>query len=447
MSKFISNLFIVAIMGLSLTIIPINSTSLNLDFKALKSQEKKPVVSEKKVEALYAVVTSTSQKEVLTNPTSLEFEISADDLKLAFEDFKTNLTIEVLKDGSVYKRLTAKQLNALMVVNADDPSRASISIPARYQDLHLLSGRYQLRIVSHSNNLSTLNNQAFQVMYLDDKVYFPALKETQKRIATLFYPDLDDQVLVPISQPITSDKKAQKIILEKLLVQPVADTGIRTMPSALYTVTSTIKNGVLTFDYERSALNTLSPDETQSLVFKSMIETSMHLPSVKMVEFKIDHQSGEKILGIQDTTSPIIKSEKTHLHYAYINTSSTLFLYPIETDVVDPASIFEDLKKAPSATLKKGALFSTIPSDVELISSNIEEGILTLDLSPSILKAFNGNVHYVNLMLDSLTNTMNSIPGVDGVKITVSGQPISNVGTIKVPEIIFNKPYINPVKY
>lgn len=447
MSRFLTNLFIVIVMGLSLSVIPINAKALDLDMATLKKNVEKPSDKpDKKAEALYAIMASTSQKTVLTNPNAIEFELSAKDLKLAFEDFKSHFTIEVMKDGTVYKRLTAKQLATALVPNADDPSRATISVPVRYQDLHLLSGRYTLKLVTSSDNLETLKGLEFMVMYLDDKVYSPALRETEKRVATIFYPDLDDQILIPLTKRLASEKGASKAVLAHLSADADAETGVRAILSPLYGVKPTLKGSVVTLDYQSADLASMTQAGDHALVFKAITETELYLPYVDMLEFKLDGTSTQKILNVQDTSAPVIESPSVNLHYAYINTSKNLFVYPVKTTVVDPAALFESLKKAPEMDLKKGSLFAAVPSDVDLLSSTLEDGILSIELSPSILKAYSGNVHYVNLMVDTITNTMNSIPEVDGVRILVSGQPIKTIGTVKIPEIVVDKPYINPVK-
>lgn len=453
MSRFLSNIFIVFVLCLSLSVIPINANILNLEIKI--TTPKLPVINQpvkKPTEVLFAILTSTPANTQMTNPSHLAFEISSQNIKSAVDTVKKTVTLEVLKDDNTVKTISLDKLKLTFEQNAADPTRGRVLVPISFKDLSLLSGKYTLAIKSENENCSTINGNKYPVFYLDDKIYLKAMSPGKYRMMTLFVADSADEVLIPVTRFTYTTKSLTRLVLAELAKGPKTESGLHFVPSSLYGAKATLRNGKVTLNFTSDMFKNIQMESASvPLTLQAIMASEFAMDFVQSVTMTVDDTttpSPDTVVPPEITLGQeILRPVGSKLFTGYINNSSYLYLVPIDTNTTDINTLFEKLKAPVNKAVNSGAFVQPVPAEINLVSQKLDNGVLTLDLSRDVLTAFSGNENYINLMLDAIGNTMTSLTDVKSVVLTSGGVPIQKIGNVIIPKRLIYRPYLNPEKY
>ena len=91
------------------------------------------------------------------------------------------------------------------------------------------------------------------------------------------------------------------------------------------------------------------------------------------------------------------------------------------------------LFEGPTAAERRRGLRSSIPPDAAMLGAVIVDGIATINVSNSFAK---GSVRSLQTRLAQLVYTATSVAGVDGVKLSVEGLPVSEFGEVVLDPVL-----------
>ncbi|MGB3368943.1 MAG: GerMN domain-containing protein [Acidaminobacteraceae bacterium] len=455
MSKFFLNIFFIIIMGLSLTLAPINIDMLdfeNISFDFTKSKTGDQIPDDASQDIISVFETSIPTGTYLYNPGTIDITIkSIDDLSMYPNELKNNLTIDIFKFDSLVKSVALSSLNSDISISTDsDVNVLSMSIPIDRLTHNIKTGHYTIKVSSNSEKTSIFKTLEYSVTYIDDKKYIMATDDDMnKTIATLYYPDKDFLWSVPVTHEISSRRNSQiRSILNAILEGPKADSGLNDGTAGPSISSAYIKNGVLTL--KTSSTNVKKYDEDSALASASldtMINSLVSLDNVNELKFLVNNSSNGTYFNGSSIKDGFKILDKSKVYLGLQTTNDYIYLVPIAYGSVDDIKIedmFETLKHASIANKSSEGLLQSVPQNVNLLNSSLEDDVLTLNLSKEFLNSYKSSEDYSLLMIDSLVYSYTSYDKIDSVRITVDGNIVDDFFGINISTPMRPKLYINP---
>lgn len=199
-----------------------------------------------------------------------------------------------------------------------------------------------------------------------------------------------------------------------------------------------LKNGLLTVDFSKEFQYCQLGSTGEALLIMSIVHTLTEFQTVDKVQFWIDGIPADS-LGHILINEPLERNEN---HIAEVITRNVTFynigshptdyyLEPVEKNIkivnkaIAKAAVYEMLN--PENNLNNG-----IPEGTTLISINLKNGTLTLDLSKEF-KQGNLGSGYESLMVYAIVNSLTEFSTVDRVQFLIEGK-IDELGHITLEE-------------
>lgn len=452
MSKFFLNIFFIIIMGICLTVVPINIDmldfqNLSFDFSAPSSDD--PTDEEERISVFAA---SIPEENYLYNPSILDITIkSIDDLSAFQEKLENNLVIEVYKFDSQVKALGLSDLGGqISVSGSEDVSVLELNLPIDRTSVDLKTGHYIVKIKGNVEDSDLFKDLEYKITYIDDKKYIASTNEdNNKTLGTIYYPDKQLLYSVPVTREVSSRKNSQiRSVLNAILEGPGEDSGLNLGQAGPYIPRAYISNGILTLNANSSDLKIYDNGSAMGVsAIDSLTKSLTALPNVDEIKFLVDGSDNGLYfhgMSIKDT----FKAEKTAELYLGLSNSSQ-YNYLILLEFGDPSDlrveeIFEVLKHGEFDNVAGYDLIQTIPQNVELLDYSIEANTLSLNLSEEVLSAYNSSEDYSLLMIDSLVYSYTSFDTIDSVKILVDGRVVDDFFGINISSPMTRPNFINP---
>jgi len=128
-----------------------------------------------------------------------------------------------------------------------------------------------------------------------------------KETVTLYFGDKDAMYLVPETR--TVDKKdgtLEAAVVAELLKGPQKEGSVPTIPEGTRVLSVTVDNGVVYVDFSKE-FQTQHPGGSagEIMTIYSVVNTLTGIPGVEKVQFLLEGEKQESILGHMDTTVPI----------------------------------------------------------------------------------------------------------------------------------------------
>ncbi len=453
MSKFFLNIFFIIIMGLCLTVVPINIDML--DFQNLSFDFSSPDNDEALDEAeetISVFAASIPEENYLYNPSILDITIkSIDNLSAFQEKLENNLVIEVYKFDSQVKALGLGDLGGqISVSSSEDVSMLELNLPIDRTSIDLKTGHYIVKIKGNVEDSDLFKDLEYKITYIDDKKYMASTNENNnKNLATIYYPDKQLWYSVPVTREVSSRKNSQiRSVLNAILEGPGADSGLNAGQAGPYIPRAYISNGILTLNANSSDLKVYDNGSAMGVsAIDTMVKSLTKLPNVEEIKFLVDGSDNGLYfhgMSIKDSFKEDVRSK------AYLGLSnSSQFNYLLPLDFSDPSDVriedmFEVLKHGELDNVAGYDLIQTIPQNVELIDYSIDANTLSLNLSGEFLSAYNSSEDYSLLMIDSLVYSYTSFDGIDSVKILVDGNQVDDFFGINISSPMIRPNFINP---
>ncbi|BEP29896.1 GerMN domain-containing protein [Helicovermis profundi] len=475
MSKFFINIFILIIIGVTLTLTPINIDLLKLDnihfnINSIKKEEKAPitpVTAEIEVVPNLSISSSINSNDYIINPDSLTFTFKATSLlddklkKKVIQDinkFKENLVINVNKGTKTIQSFNNKNLNIL--VNSDisneNTSIFTLQIPLDSKSLDILLGNFTINILSNNSKINentTVNPINFNATYMEKFHYAKAINHTNtNNFTSLYFTDKNAEYLIPYSKDIKVSKSYIRGILNALLDGPFENSGLTSESIVPRVFSARLTSDELILKLTKNEANKFSSSSTLAyLALNSFKNTFFEFPYIEKLTILVDNKATVKYFHGTDLRNSFIKEYSPKIYLGLLTKIdkdkdiNKVYLTPLKSDANDISKIFDLLVSGEINDNSDKLLLSTIPKNIKLLDYKIENKLLTLNLSNEFSDAYSGESEYQNLMIDSIIETFTSLKNVDMVKINVEGKNDIQLNNIDLSKPFKKFLYLNPI--
>lgn len=427
MSRIIANILLILIIAFTASAVPINPDILDLDIQipeadVVETPDQDTELSEDEPEVA-SLTYMASPSSYLYNPNTYVLEFSGfqstslPDISEVLATFEIDVYTTKGSDAPyIAKRIREEALLDLCTHFVQDDT-LSIEVDISKDGLQLEDGHYSIEINSKSAYLSSALETVINASYYTAEMTYNGTKAVPprgKRIMTLYFTDADKKYLVPVSKEIPYTGNLIRTTLNALRDGPDEDSGLNLKSPAPYvpaarfsTQTEVVR--LETNSYENAPFTT-DEDDTY-LMMHSLINTMTHIPNVSYVKFSVD-QSDNKTLNGFDLRKTYPRPEGSMAHLGLLTQTQHMYLVPVLVDVLDAESMFKVLK---NGTEQSTGLLSPIPPEVDLLSSKLENGVLTLTLDDTVSGVYEGNEQMGTFMVDSIIQSMTTLPGVESI--------------------------------
>ncbi len=329
--------------------------------------------------------------------------------------------------------------------------RATNQITLDQNLLDLPDGSYELTIVPRAEHALAeyLDPVSIAIHYSSITKYQIAINETPAPSSiglTLYFPDESSQFLIPVTRFVPQTNTTLRETVTQLESGPAAEFSLFDR-SPIPPVPRIQLSGGTTSLYLSSQLGFYNEyPNVAKMAAHSLVESLGSIPEVQRIQFYFDNRIvDEGFTGIP--TNSIIEPEKPPFLYVIYRASNgrgLLLPYALDETIVSVDEMLKLLTFDHNPAFYNMAIQPTIPQQVELISSSLENGTLKVDFNQEFNRIFTENPLQGRIMLDSILLSLTSIEEVNNILIRVNGAlPGIDAG------ISFNDPleapvYINP---
>lgn len=433
------NLFLLILMGYSLTALPLNPELVTLDLSrfstenALRNQAIQSRIT-------YAYVLNTSQRP-LVNPEKAEFFIRAEGGKKPAWTEPPELVLEIQAEGKTLRKVTGKEFSAyVMPPEGFNPYELKYTIDLSRSTLNLSGSTFTLRLSSTDPELSQLPPLEVPVQYLDKLKYHPAAAgpSAGKQMITSYFPDASGKFSVPVSREVPNSGKLFRTAVNQLLTPPAPALGLKA--EVLIPRVSSIR-------YTSGLVNCQLADPVPPMLYTDPQLAAISLATLtdsiaaidspyRISKVRYGWNGAPPVPGWPTEEIALTEAPKAWLG---LNVSGRhVLLVPVQAESAAPEALFAILKKG------REGLIPTIPGQAVLQGTRMEGDSLILSFDAGFKGLFTGAPDQAALTLDSLTHTFTKLPQVKSLRIEEGGSRITELGGITLPEALQGTTFVNP---
>lgn len=439
MKYAVRNLFLLVLMGYSLTALPLNPELLTLDLSrfstenALRNQASQGPIT-------YAYILNTSQKP-LVNPEKTEFLIRAEGGKKPKWTQAPELSLEIVADGKVLRTVPGKDFAAYVLpAEGFNPYELKYTLDLSRTALNISGSTFTLRLSSNDPDLSQLPSLEIPVQYLDELKYHAAAVAAApgNQMVTSYYADSTGKFSVPVSREIPSSSKVFRTAVNQLLTAPIPAMGLK--PEPLVPRVSSIRytNGLVSCQLADPVPPGLYTDPQLAAVTLATLTDSIAAieSPYRISKVRYGWSGAAPVPGWP--TEEIALSTAPEAWLGLSIQDKHVLLVPSPAPDSTPEALF--------ALLKKGSegLIPTIPGQATLQSTRMEGEVMILQFAPGFRSLFENVPDQAALTIDSLTHTFTMLPNVSAIRLEEGSTRISELGGIPLPETLQAATYVNP---
>jgi len=455
------NLLIVILVTYTLNSVPVN-TSL-LSFELLKPWDKissEEQATEEPEVTSYPIINFIPMEQAeYNNPTIIEIEIQSDRVLTdeQLTQLKSSTTITVFDsieptDFPLTDFLSAdKELadaEETMVSNTEWRYKFTLNVSS--EQTRFFMGTYQFSIKIDDPSFDTVDEVDFVLSYYPDFDYNAAIAtvNSDQIYTQVYYLNETKSFLIPVTRKLDSSSKFIRNTISTLSYEPPANNRIFAQDIKFPRMPRVyLSNGVLSCYLNSSETDTFTSASPESkLISEAIVKTLTDIGYVDNLTFYInDRQTGTFINGLPLKT--IYNEDYTT--YAYVNyydNNGNAYLVP--QPIADGQDTVRDLLNILKTTHEPvgtyGILVATVPNTVELISDTNNNGTVTLKFSDNLYTAYSDAPAIQQMMMDSIIQTITSLPSVDTVIITTETHSTGSIGTVTLGQPITANRFLNP---
>ncbi len=396
------------------------------------------------------LMVSSEVDEVLLNPDSIYIKYKTN--KNALINFNENhqFTAKIYKDDKIYKTHNIRHNGPAQIEFTKD-TPYSVDIDISKNSLDLPNGEYRIEItpniIDDSFNIETLTLNA---KYLSDVPYIPATSNIPdgKMALNLYFLDNYNSVkqLIGITRFVDNNKSPLTSIVDELKKGPTFESGLNMNPIIGDCNYVTIKGTTAYVDLPSKESLYTEESERSEAAMNAFIKSLGSYPGVDNIRFLVDYSKAKTFFNNQDMTIAHTISTENKAFLAY-DSPNRYFLVECDVEGITEdtkiedkvATIFNSLQNS-----KYDYLSSTIPSEVKLLNSKLENDVLIINFDSHFLGAYSDNNNLIRMMLDSILFSFTSLKEVNKVKILVDGEIINSFAGFDLSSEIVRPLFLNP---
>jgi len=393
---------------------------------------------------------SSEVNDILLNPDSIYIKYRTN--KDALIDFNENyhFTAKIYKDDIIYKSHNIRHNGPVQIeFTKDTPYSVNINISKDILDLP--NGEYKIEIIPNVIDDSIImETLTLDVKFLSDVPYIPATNNIPegKMGLNLYFLDNNSYVqqLVGITRFIDSNKKPLTSIIDELRKGPSFESGLNMNPIIGEYNYLSIKSSTLYIDLpsKESIYAKDSPRSEASM--NAFIKTFGLYPGVDNIRFLVDYNRAKTFFNDKDVSISYTYNTENKSFLAY-DSPNRYYLVECDLEEITEEMTIEDKVAIIIDSLKDSKyeyLSSTIPSEVKLLNSRLENDTLVLNFNSDFLEAYNSNNNLNRMMLDSVLFSFTSLNEVNKIRILVNNETVNRFTDVDLSTELPRPLYLNP---
>ena len=455
MLRTMRNIFILLLIGITASGMPIYASSINLNLTSLM-----PTIIPKE-----NAITITSEEKKLSNnhfQITLGFSLNPKENYASLVFDETNpFTVELTSNGDTIKHISLDELVPLgnyktLEIYSENP--AYITFDFDQSKLNIPDGSYNLKLHPNTENKEfILDKTDFNINFSSEGIYANALatSKTGQTPLTLYFPDEELNYLVPVTRFVPYTSYPLTTILRNLENGPDSKLGL----SNSSPIPSDGKAGkVGDTAYINLPANLGSYDQGSSIAtmaVNSLINSITSADRISKVQFQFNGKVVNNAFHGMVMNEPYYNQNTDVIYVSYLSDTNRFLLVPVSfaqlgavTENFDESikipTFFDVLKFKAIPGLYNSKVHPIVPNEVELLDYSLNEGVLTLTFNESFTKAYENNPQLRQRMVDGIIFTFLSLENVDSINIQLK---LDSNGSNNQSIIIydFQPPvYINP---
>ncbi|MGV8146925.1 MAG: GerMN domain-containing protein [Alkaliphilus sp.] len=316
------------------------------------------------------------------------------------------------------------------------------------ENFNLPDGIYELKVIPNIKEIdSSLTTQTFSLSLHSGFTYIPSLESIARNNMglILYFPDTEFINLIPVTRIIPFTSKPLRATLNNLLAGVNEATGL---PTGAFTP-DRIRLGLVDRTAQLFMPTDIGRFETNStdarIALNSLVNSLNTIHAVRRVQFYFNNQIVESAFHGHSMDKPYYPVD-SNLFVGTRTKTNRVMLTPIP--FFDKNIAIEDLFNRLKFNYNKAQfsfnIIPTVPAEVTLYSFTVDNKTLTLELSPSFLTVYEGNVDMQNLMVESILHTFTSLPDITHIQFDVKDTTVTTIGRYPIGVPIRPSRYINP---
>jgi len=424
MLRTIRNIFILLLIGITASGMPIYASSLNLNALI-------PTIIPKDNN----IIVTTDQKIISSNHVQIEYSFSADSNKnytsILFDE-DNPFTVELTSNGDAIKNISIDDLVAngnYKVLEIYNGEPVYIKFDFDREKLDLPYGSYNLILYPNAEGKQfNLEKTEFDINFSSDGTYVSALStpKTRQTPLTLYFPDEELRYLVPITRFIPYTSSPLTTTLRNLESGPNNEVGLLNgSPIPLNGKAGKVGNtAYINLPTNLGVYNQGSA--TSTMAVHSLVNSLTSISDISKVQFQFNGKIVQDAFHGMTMDEPYNKPQDTIIYTAYLSTTNRFLLTPIPFDMFGAQynknnipTIFDVMKFKSIPEIYNAKIHPIIPNEVELLDYSLKNDLLTLIFNESFTSVYENNQQLRQMMVDGIVFTFMSLEGVDSINIQV----------------------------
>jgi len=454
MSRVIANLILIIIIAFTVSAVPINTELLNMNITFPESPEKEAdVITQPEVvetETPLLLVYQEQKTDYLYNPLNIELKFIGDRSidQTAVDAFIDELQLEIYQNTTFDQEQIVKRFDKSdlldHITNTINGDVLTISLDTSRSGLNLSKGHYNIKVLSNSKLLSTKLDLSYALSYTDTIEYKSPASAARGgyKYLTLYFMDEDKNYLVPVSREVKQSGNLIRTTLNALKDGPLENSGLNMKSPAPYipaarfsTTTEMVK--LETNSWENSEF-TQTEDDTY-MMMHSLINTMTSIENVSSVKFSVNKKDNAPLNGF-DLSKSYPQPDTPTVYLGLATATDRMYLIPAEVEATTAKETLQFLKYG---IVTEPNLYAPVPSNIDIVSESLTDGILTVNFSGNIQTAYPQNPAYAILMMDSLSHSFMSLSGVEALLYRTDSNDVGELFGYTLEEAFVPAKYLN----
>ncbi|MBM7614187.1 GerMN domain-containing protein [Alkaliphilus hydrothermalis] len=447
MFRAIRNMILLLVVCFVATGVPLYANTLNFSVSTTGVTLQNNLSMDVQVETISDIQQSVTV-QLISEENPININLNPDN-PLSLDLYLDDIHVKKIEQDQITLTSMPKQTLDSLLLNKENPMTIEFSI--KQDKLDIPDGDYRLMI---KPNIRTpeISIPTFNVAlsFTTNYQYIPALQsiKNNETALTLYFTDPLASHLIPITRVIPYTNTPLRHTLDNLEKGPNPSLGLPEDSPIPSNAKLSLRNGIAGVYLPNDIGIYESYPTSARVAMESFIQSLTSIDAVDGVQFYFGNKIKEVAFHDHQVDKPFYQSERARIYIGTITETDRILLTPIPLYEESPTIelLFNKLKYSGQQDIYKYQLQPPLPEAVELVSHNLHEGILTLNLSEGFLLPHPEDNAKKRFMLEALLYTFTSLPDVEGVVLQVEGEPLSTFAGQTISSPLYPSKFINPEK-
>ncbi|MBN2260722.1 MAG: GerMN domain-containing protein [Clostridiales bacterium] len=426
MSKGLLTLLLVLIIAYSLSFIPLNSNLINFDFiEEIFTRENVP--AETVEPHTFDFYEGPSESKNIIN-----LYMTTDNLDYTMN---TELIVDVYKEDVPVKEYVSNELITAISENNDAENITTIfTLDLNLIESDITSGTYAIKIHSKDENYSAFILENTISFY--EEFYYVGSSDTVavgNEYIKLYFADESFNYLIPVSRLVPETEKDIRTLINNLYEGAKTNSGLYNGSIVPWSSRATLHDATLDMYFNSVDVKPFGAGSASAyFATNAILKTMTSLSYIKDIQFYIDNRippaDADYFHGmvLNEPLTPIVSPK---IYLGLLTSVEKVYLNEIELGDLKYEDVFDALKgynELLSYVYEDSHTLLPIPESVSLMAINLDNGILTVNLSKEASTAYGNMSANYQMMVDAILYSYTSFNNIDQVQILIEGEKIND---------------------